>query len=239
MKPTPSIAMSTQYGPATLEGRIGRGSSSRVVAPGEFQAKLEEAAPQDSLKFKNQGTLPSAAAVTQEPRVAPSRSEVQEPRTNQDARAVSRSMSEPGQSRQIGIRKDFTRELEDRFNRRLGPENSEQRERMLQALSKIVDPETKRVTLGQISPETEAELKRLQKAAENMEANFVKQLFAEMRKGGLTKDESQTTQFAREMMDQALADSLSKTQPGLGIAQMVFTSMGERVLQRVTPEINP
>lgn len=76
------------------------------------------------------------------------------------------------------------------------------------------------------------ELAKLKKASEDFEAAFVKSLFTEMRKG--TQDsafggETMGAGMYRDMMDQALAESASKSGT-IGIAKMMYKQMVPRVI---------
>lgn len=73
---------------------------------------------------------------------------------------------------------------------------------------------------------------KLKKATEGFEAYFLHQLLTEMRKtvpkDGEIKDEAHQEETFRDMMDQSLADTLSK-HGDLGLGQMLYRQLAPTV----------
>jgi len=76
------------------------------------------------------------------------------------------------------------------------------------------------------------ELVKLQTAAEGFESYFVKDLLSKMRPPSMTDEPSPMTTFAKDLMDQTMADNTAKGRSSIGIAKTVFLSMGEQVAKR-------
>jgi peptidoglycan hydrolase FlgJ len=74
------------------------------------------------------------------------------------------------------------------------------------------------------------ELERLKKASQDVEAIFLKDLLGSMRRG-MTSAESESSGLGmyKDMMDQAVATSLSK-KGAMGISRMLFKDMSKTVV---------
>jgi hypothetical protein len=76
--------------------------------------------------------------------------------------------------------------------------------------------------LAAASPEQTRQLLRLQKASEDFEAMFVKGLMDVAKRTTLGEEPSAVADFAHDMMHAAVAEAVSRRQPGLGISISVF-----------------
>ncbi|MCG9895713.1 MAG: rod-binding protein [Fimbriimonadaceae bacterium] len=134
------------------------------------------------------------------------------------------------------LRPDFHRMVEAELERSLGQEGSEIRERMSRALSGVIDPATGRIDLDRLSEASKRELTKLQTAAEGFEAVFAKQLFSQMRKSSFSEKTDKMGEFARDTLDQALADRTSQSPNGLGIATTLFRATAPLVIRQALAE---
>jgi Rod binding domain-containing protein len=86
------------------------------------------------------------------------------------------------------------------------------------------------INQNSISPQVQLKLEKLEKAAKGIEALFMKDLLAAMRRG--TPETSLGNSFGskmyRDMFDQAMADGMSKT-GSLGIARILFKQLSKQV----------
>ena len=130
------------------------------------------------------------------------------------------------------LRGEFKKALESRVNTWMGVPGTAGRQRMEQILSSLMDKQTGKLDLSKLDDQTRAELKKLQGAAEGFESTFVKQLIGEMRKSSFAEKDSAGMGLAKDLIDQQIADSTAKGPHGLGIAQMVFSTMGEQVVRK-------
>lgn len=138
---------------------------------------------------------------------------------------------------QDGLRSDFKHALERKLESWLGRPGTPERARvegMVEGL--LTEPDQRGVRhldLSKLDAEKTAELKKLQKASEDFEAVFVKGLLAQMRKTSFSEDIGPMGDMAKDMMDQALAESLSRSQNSFGIAKTVFIDMAQRIVRTV------
>ncbi|HXH61800.1 MAG TPA: rod-binding protein [Fimbriimonadaceae bacterium] len=85
--------------------------------------------------------------------------------------------------------------------------------------------------LAQLSDKKMAELKKLEKASQDFEAIFVKGLLSQMRKSSFAEKTDEMGDMAKDMMDQAVAESVSRGSSTLGIAKTIFMEMAQRVVK--------
>jgi len=113
-------------------------------------------------------------------------------------------------------------------------------EQTIQSRMAAADPKTLapfrgedgRFDVGRLPEEAQRELVRLQGAAEGFESFFVKDLLSKMRPPSMTDKPSAMTNFAKDLMDQAVADSAAKGRGSIGIAKTIFLTMGEQVVRK-------
>ncbi len=133
------------------------------------------------------------------------------------------------------IRGDFARMLEGRLSGWIGQPGTERFENLKSMLgNKVSQGENGSVTIkiDSLPIETKAELEKLQRAAENIEALFVKQLLGKMRETSfIGKAPDQMDSFAKDLMDQAVAEQASKSGSQIGIAQMVFLESAPNIVR--------
>lgn len=135
------------------------------------------------------------------------------------------------------IRPDFQRELEARLEGWLGQPGSERFENLKPLVSSYLKPEPtsakgSRVDLDKLPEKTKADLEKLEHAAEGMEAIFVKKLLSQMRSISFDKKgKSPMGDFAKDMMDQKVAEQAAKGQSSIGIARMVFLDTAQTMVR--------
>ena len=136
---------------------------------------------------------------------------------------------------QDGLRSDFKGALERRLESWLGRPGSPERARVEKMVDRLLtEPDQRGVRhldLSKLNDEKKAELKKLQKASEDFEAVFVKRLLTQMRKTSFSEDIGPMGDLAKDMMDQALAESLSRSRNSIGIAKTVFIDMAQRIVR--------
>lgn len=91
----------------------------------------------------------------------------------------------------------------------------------------------------ELSEATVAKLARGQRASEDFEAMFVKNLLDVARRTTLSKNESAVADFARDMLNTGIAQAVSRKQPGLGIAALVFRKTAEALVAQDAPSPTP
>lgn len=129
------------------------------------------------------------------------------------------------------IRPDFAQPLAERVTGSLGKPGSDSYEVLKRAYEPFM--QDGKVKLDALPEDAKRELARLQGAAEDFEAHFVKTLLASMRKTSLRSEDSEMTNLAKEQMDASLAESVAKGSGGMGIGKTVFVEMGDRVVRSV------
>lgn len=98
---------------------------------------------------------------------------------------------------------------------------------------------------GQVlSEQTESKLVRGQRASEDFEAMFVKNLLDVARRTTLSQEESAVSDFARDMLNTGIAQAVSRRAPGLGIATLVFQKTAQALVAQeesspTPPETRP
>jgi Rod binding domain-containing protein len=126
------------------------------------------------------------------------------------------------------IRPDLAQGLKTEFNKSLGMPGSDQRARMESIYENVMtDGE---LDLKKLASKTSKELAKLEDASEGFESFFVKKLLSQMR-ATINKGESQMMAFARDTMDDAVAQAAAQGQSSIGIAKTVFLAQGLRVVQ--------
>lgn len=135
----------------------------------------------------------------------------------------------------VEVRSDFRHALEQKLESWLGRPGTPERARVENFVKHLMtEPDLRGVRhldLSKLDDKKVAELKKLQKASEDFEAVFVKGLLAQMRKSSFSEDIGPMGDMAKDMMDQALAESLSKSQNSVGIAKTVFIDMAQRIVR--------
>lgn len=129
------------------------------------------------------------------------------------------------------IRPDYAQALEQQVDHFLSGGETSLKSKLGEKLDAISTDG--KFDLSKLSKEDLRELKRLEKASEDFEAHFIKGLMAQMRKVKFSNEqESGMGEFARETMDQAIAESASKGGSSIGIGRTVFLSMGDLLAKR-------
>ncbi len=133
------------------------------------------------------------------------------------------------------VRPDYKAKLEEALKSLLGPKQNDPATLAKSPLAPVLTaPQPKggqTIDLDKLPSETGAKLEKLQKAAEDFEANFVKDWFSKMRQVSMDSDKSATGAMAKDFLDQALAESVSRGTANLGIGSTVFAEQGKRVVQ--------
>lgn len=127
------------------------------------------------------------------------------------------------------IRADFVRDLQNQMNQKLGPRGSEIRARLEKVYDGLMTDG--KFDVAKLPDDARAELKKLEKASEQFESFFVKKLLTQMRATSFAPEKDQMMEFAKDTMDQAVADETARGQGSLGIARQVFLSQAVRVVQ--------
>ena len=137
----------------------------------------------------------------------------------------------------------FKAELEGRINGWLGKPGTERRARIEEAVSALLtEPDlngVRKVAVDNLSETKMNELVKLQKASQDFEAIFVKGLLAQMRRSSLAEESTPMADLAKDMMDQAVAESVSRSNGSIGIAKTIFVDMAQRIVRATdTNELN-
>ncbi|MDK3161089.1 rod-binding protein [Kamptonema cortianum] len=138
-------------------------------------------------------------------------------------------VSESTQKPQLSLRSDFKSALEAKLNASMGAKGTDKRRILESAFKGVI--KNGEVSLDRLPEKTHLELKKLQKASEDFESFFVKDLLSKMRATSFSEEKSPMSNFATDMMDQAIADAGSKGQ-GLGIAKKIFITMAESIVKQ-------
>ncbi|MCA0360311.1 MAG: hypothetical protein LCH41_04585 [Armatimonadetes bacterium] len=128
------------------------------------------------------------------------------------------------------LRADFARTLSDKVQGSMGKPGSEQHTR-LEAIYQPLMSDGK-IDLEKLPEPAQRELRKLQKASEDFEAFFVKGLMSQMRRVKFGEQDSQVTQFAKDIMDDAMASQTARGSSSIGIGKTVFLSMGETIVKQ-------
>jgi len=133
------------------------------------------------------------------------------------------------------LRADFKQTLERRLEGWLGRPGTPERAQLEKAVdSLLTDPDkdgVRHLDLSKLDDKKTRDLQKLQKASQDFEAVFVKGLLAQMRKSSFAEDAGPMGDLAKDMMDQALSESLSQSQNSVGIAKTVFLEMAQRIVR--------
>ena len=135
------------------------------------------------------------------------------------------------------LRADFQRELERKLEGWLGRPGSAERawaERSVERL--LTEPDARggrHIDLSKLEDRQLAELRKLQRASEDFEAVFVKRLLSQMRRSSFSEEIGPMGDMAKDMMDQALAETLSRGPGSIGIGKTIFVDMAQRVVRTV------
>ncbi len=152
-----------------------------------------------------------------------------------------------------GLRPDFAAELETRLSGWIGQPGTDRYDQMTKMLAHYLEakpqpggapgrePAAPRsasdgaeltVDLAKLPADAQKQLVRLQSAAEGIEAIFVKQLLSQMRRTSFGKtDTGPMADMAKDMMDQAVADSASTHGGGIGLARIVFLDTAQTLVR--------
>lgn len=135
------------------------------------------------------------------------------------------------------LRADFSRELETRLSGWLGRPGTERYENLKPMVQPYLrqdtsDLEALSLDLDKLPKESRDDLTKLQHAAEGIEAIFVKKLLAQMRNTTFSqKSTGPMADFAKDMMDQTLAEQASKGKASIGIAKMIFLDTAQPLVR--------
>lgn len=127
------------------------------------------------------------------------------------------------------IRGDFARDLQNELQHKLGQPNSEIRERLERIYDQVLTDG--KFDLSKLPEDAQRDLRKLEKASEQFESFFVKKLLTQMRATSFAPEKGPMMDFAKETMDQAVADEAARGQGSLGIARQVFLSQAVRLVQ--------
>ena len=132
------------------------------------------------------------------------------------------------------LRADFREELERKLEGWLGRPGTPQRAKVEGLVEGMLgEPDAKGVRhfdLNKLDEQKLYELHRLEKASEDFEAVFVKGLLSQMRRSSFAEKSGPMGDMAKDFMDQAVAESVSRSRDTIGIAKTVFIEMAQRVV---------
>lgn len=95
-----------------------------------------------------------------------------------------------------------------------------------------VMPQMSRSAKSEPTEAQKQQLTRLKKATEQVEAIFLKDLLGKMRRTvGSNKESDPMGEMARDMMDQAVADDISRTN-SVGVGSLLFKSLSDAYLRQ-------
>lgn len=142
----------------------------------------------------------------------------------------------PAQAKaKASLREDFRKALEERLDGWLGKPGTERRAKIESTVSALLSEPSadgrRTLDLDRISDEKKTELMKLQKASQDFEAIFVKGLLAQMRRSSFAEEPTPMAEIAKDMMDQAVAESVSRSGNSIGIAKTVFLDMAQRIVK--------
>lgn len=137
------------------------------------------------------------------------------------------------------IRADFERVLQQRLSPSLDdlaqPPATDIQANLRRAFAPVL--QEGRIDTTKLPEAQFKELQKLQTASEQFEAHFVRGLLAQMRASAFGQSDSAMTQFAKDTLDQAVAESTAQGQASLGIARKVFAAMGETIVRQAVGEL--
>ena len=93
----------------------------------------------------------------------------------------------------------------------------------------------KHFSVDNLNEKSYTELKKLEKASQDFEAIFVKGLLSQMRKVSFSEESGAMGDMAKDMMDQAVAESVSKSGSSIGIAKTIFMDMAMKTVKSIQP----
>lgn len=131
------------------------------------------------------------------------------------------------------LRSDFSLALEQSMTAKIGL-GSKKNSMLEKAFTPFL--EEGKFDLDKLPSPVKRELVKLQKASEDFEAYFLKDLLSKMRPVSLSGEKSPMADMAKDMMDQAISESAAKGNGSLGIAKTVFLSMSERLVNQAAGE---
>lgn len=139
----------------------------------------------------------------------------------------------------LSLNPEFQRALTAKLESWLGKPGSANRARIERAVEHLLaEPDAagiRHIDLDSLPLDMRAKLKKLEKAAQDFEAIFVKQMLSQMRQSSFSEEIGPMGDMAKDMMDQALAESASKGRNSIGIAKTVFLSMAQNVARSADP----
>lgn len=142
-------------------------------------------------------------------------------------------------ARETALKKEFANELSQKIDAWIGAPGTSHRKAMEQRVAPLLgepdDSGVRRFDLASLGDEKVAELKRLEKAAEDFEAIFIKGLLTQMRRSSFAEKTEGMGEMATDLMDQAVAESVSRGKGSLGIAQTIFIDMAQRLVKSTGP----
>ena len=148
-------------------------------------------------------------------------------------------IAKAGRSDSLSLKPDFQQALTAKLESWLGKPGSASRARIERVVEHLLTkPDAaglRHIDLDGLPLDQRAKLKKLEKAAQDFEAIFVKQLLSQMRQSSFSEEIGPMGDMAKDMMDQAIAESASRGRNSIGIAKTVFLSMAQYVARSVDP----
>ena len=148
-------------------------------------------------------------------------------------------IAKAGRSDSLSLNPEFQRALTAKLESWLGKPGSANRARIERAVEHLLTkPDAtgaRHIDLDGLPLDMRAKLKKLEKAAQDFEAIFVKQMLSQMRQSSFSEEIGPMGDMAKDMMDQAIAESASQGRNSIGIARTVFLSMAQNVARSVDP----
>ncbi|MCW5936824.1 MAG: hypothetical protein KIT11_05920 [Fimbriimonadaceae bacterium] len=135
------------------------------------------------------------------------------------------------------LRSDFRQSLETALNGWLGQVSRSPIVGAAKAVEQVASGG--KLDLSKLSETTRRDLVKLQSAAEGLEGFFIKGLLEQAQKVKFVEDKSPMGDFARDLMNQAVADAVAKRAPGLGMAKMVFVQTAGQIVKSAASRPTP
>ncbi len=143
------------------------------------------------------------------------------------------TVGEPVKAQAGRLKEEFRKELEARLDGWLGKPGTERRAKIEEKVSALLsEPDVegrRRFEIEKLGEDKMNELVKLQRASQDFEAIFVKGLLAQMRRSGFAEESTPMGDMAKDMMDQAVSESVSRSKGSIGIAKTIFIDMAQRI----------
>jgi len=161
------------------------------------------------------------------------------PAANPAGRGTVTGVQESTEDPKDRLRSDFAHELETRLTGWVGRPGTERFDRLQEFVGPYLKPNSVKegesadtIDLDKLPLSARRDLVKLQHASEGIEAIFVKKLLGQMRSVNFDKESpGPMAGFAKDMMDQAVAEQAAKGSSSIGIARMVFLDTAQTLVR--------